>query len=102
MSIAVDFTSGTTLFPGLRLCDDMGGYYQNSLAVIRDVLGKMPVLGATDALMTLHGTSEMPPANFIAGGCVVRVERTLSSTTEVHEGALDRSYTLPTCLLHCL
>jgi hypothetical protein len=64
VKVAVDFTSGTTLFPGLRLVDDMGVYYAQSLAAIRGVLAKMPLLGAADALIALHGTSEIPPANF--------------------------------------
>lgn len=67
IAIAVDFTSGVTLFPGLRLCDDIDVYYQSSLAAIREVLEKMPALGAADAIFTLHGTSEIPPANFSAG-----------------------------------
>lgn len=45
----------------------MGVYYANSLAAIRDVLSKMPALGSADALVTLHGTSEIPPANFSSG-----------------------------------
>jgi hypothetical protein len=67
VAVVVDFSSGTTLFPGLRLCDDMGGYFQQSLAAINDVLGKMTALGASDALFALHGTSELPPANFSGG-----------------------------------
>ena len=64
MRVAVDFSALTTLFPGVRLCDDTGGYYAESLAALRDVLGKMPLLGSADALLTLHDASELPPANF--------------------------------------
>ncbi len=63
-SVAVDFTAGLTLFPGLRLVDDMGGYYEQSMAAVEQVLGKMPLLGARHALLALHSTSEIPPANF--------------------------------------
>jgi hypothetical protein len=45
----------------------MGVYYANSLAAIRSVLGKMPALGSSDAIFTLHDASEIPPANFSAG-----------------------------------
>ena len=64
--VVVDFSASTTLFPGIRLCDDMGGYYAESLAMLRDVVNKMPIVGSRDALLTLHDTSELPPANFSA------------------------------------
>lgn len=65
--IVVDFSASTTLFPGVRLCDDMGGYYAESMAMLRDVIAKMPLVGSRDALLTLHDTSELPPANFSSG-----------------------------------
>ncbi len=64
--VVVDFSATTTLFPGARLCDDMGGYFAESVAMLRDVIGKMPLVGSKDALLTLHDTSELPPANFSA------------------------------------
>jgi hypothetical protein len=64
-TIVVDFTRLLTLFPGLRLVNDMGAYYQASMAAVNETLGeKMPALGASHALFALHGVSEIPPANF--------------------------------------
>lgn len=85
VAVVVDFTSVTTLFPGIRLCNDMGGYYQDSLAVIRDVLSKMPVLGSADAIFALHGVSELPPANFSGnpvGDTAASVQATLSTLSQ--------------------
>jgi len=66
LSVVVDFSSGTTLFPGIRLIDDMHLYWLDSMARITDVLNKMSLLGATDAMFTLHTKSELPPQNFTA------------------------------------
>ena len=65
-SVAVDFTAGLTLFPGLRLVNDMGGYYEASMGVVQGVLDKMALLRARHAVLALHGVSEMAPANFSA------------------------------------
>ena len=64
LDVVVDFTSGTTLFPGLRLIDDMHLYWLDSMARIEAVFAKMAIIGAANAVFTLHGTSELPPANF--------------------------------------
>jgi hypothetical protein len=66
--IAVDFSRATNLFPGLRLSDDLHGAFEESLAVLTDVLlVKMPAARAADALLTLHNPAEIPPANFSSG-----------------------------------
>jgi len=62
--VAVDFSRSTNLFPALRLSADLAGAYAESMAVFDDVLSKAPLLGATDALVTLHGGAELAPANF--------------------------------------
>ncbi len=69
LRIAADFTRSTNLFPGLRLCDDMHVYYQESMTRIQDVLfNKLALFNASNpslhAIFTLHDTSEIPPANF--------------------------------------
>ena len=63
LAVAVDFSRSTNLFPGLRLADDLGGAYAESLAAISGALDKLPLLGARDALFTLHGAAEIAPAN---------------------------------------
>ena len=66
--VAVDFSRATNLFPGLRLSDDLHGAFEESFAVLTDVLlVKMPAARATNALLTLHDTAEIPPANFSSG-----------------------------------
>jgi hypothetical protein len=64
ISLAIDFSRSTTLFPGLRLSDDMDGSYQESLSVFLDVLSKMSLIGATDAFVTIHNGAEIAPSNF--------------------------------------
>ena len=64
LDVVVDFTSGTTLFPGLRLIDDMHMYWLDSMSRIEAVFAKMAIIGSANAVFTLHGTSELPPANF--------------------------------------
>lgn len=64
ISVAVDFSRATNLFPGLRLSDDLSGAYSESMAVFLNVISKMPFLFATDALVTLHNSAEIAPANF--------------------------------------
>lgn len=61
--MVVDFTSGTTIYPGpLCLTPDWwfgnsthGPRYARSMARLTAVLRKMPLVGARDALLTLHG-----------------------------------------------
>lgn len=64
IAIAVDFSRSTTLFPGLRLSDDLDGSYRESMDVFTDVLSKMALLGATDAFLTIHNGAELAPSNF--------------------------------------
>ena len=74
IAVAVDFSRSTNLFPGLRLSDDLGGAYAESMAAIADVVAKMPLLGAADALLTLHGGAELAPANFSGAGAYAASE----------------------------
>jgi len=64
ITLAVDFSRSTTLFPGLRLSDDLDGSYRESMAVFTDVLSKMVLVGAKDAFLTLHNGAELAPSNF--------------------------------------
>lgn len=83
IAVAVDFSRSTTLFPGLRLSDDLSGAFAESMAVFNDVLAKMPSLGAGDALLTLHGRAELAPTNFSAPGAyAASVTATLRALSE--------------------
>ena len=76
LRVVVDFTSGNTVFPGpLRMMDDYwyngtgvygtGPYYTRSMMRLQAVLRKMPLVGAHDALLTLHGPGGLGlPASF--------------------------------------
>jgi len=52
--LVVDLSSGVDLYPTLRLMDNLHEDYTNSLAAIKDVLGKMDALGAADLMLSLH------------------------------------------------
>ena len=85
LQVVVDFTSGTTLFPGpLRMSDDWwwsevknctepcGPWYTRGQTRIVNVLKKMPLVGAADAILTLHGAGGEGggaiPRNLCPGG----------------------------------
>ena len=87
--VAVDFSASTTLFPGLRLVDDMGLYYEESVAALAATLRKLPALGARHALIALHGVSEAPPANFSTG--TQRLTRASVAATLANLSALAAS-----------
>jgi len=59
--IVVDLSSGIDLYPALRLIDNAHEDYTNSMAAIRDVLGKKETLGATELILSLH---RYPENNF--------------------------------------
>ncbi len=59
--IVVDLSSGADLYPALRLIDNLHEDYTNSMAAIKDVLGKMEALGAKDLILSLH---RYPENNF--------------------------------------
>jgi hypothetical protein len=59
--MAVDLSSGVDLYPTLRLIDNLREDYTNSMAAIKDVLGKMEALGAKDLILSLH---RYPENNF--------------------------------------
>jgi hypothetical protein len=59
--IVLDLSSGLDLYPTLRLIDNAHEDYTNSMAAIRDVLGKMETLGATELILSLH---RYPENNF--------------------------------------
>ncbi len=54
LRIAVDLSPAINLYPGLRLVNNATNDYAASLAVIRDVLAKMEILGARDLVLSLH------------------------------------------------
>jgi hypothetical protein len=58
LRIVVDLSSGLNLYPDLRLIDNVHEDYRASMLAIDDVLAKMPLLGATDLILSLHSTPE--------------------------------------------
>ncbi len=58
LGIIVDFTSGLNLFPDLRIVDNDSVVYGKSMASIRSVFDKMPLLGSRDLILSLHRTVE--------------------------------------------
>ena len=56
--VLVDLTSGINLFPDLRLVNNIESEYRRSMESIRNVVAKMPAIGAHDLLLSLHKTVE--------------------------------------------
>ena len=52
--LVVDFSPGLNFYPDLVLLDTLDFRYEESVAAIDNVLGKMAALGATDAVFCLH------------------------------------------------
>lgn len=52
--VLVDLTSGINLFPDLRLVNNIESEYRRSMESIRNVVAKMPAIGAHDLLLSLH------------------------------------------------
>ena len=74
LRVHVDLSSGVNLYPGLRLIDNLGADYTNSMAAVTDVLAKMPILGARDLVFSLH---RHPENNFSGEQTQQAFERTL-------------------------
>ena len=94
LRVAVDFTRSTNLFPGLRLCDDIHGYYQDSMARIHDVLfNKLVLFNASNpelhAIFTLHATSEIPPTNFSSNPQAQTAASVLQTLSDISGHALS-------------
>ncbi len=58
LKVIVDFSSGINLFPDLRLVDNDSIEYAHSMDVIKSVIDKMGLLGASDLILTTHRTVE--------------------------------------------
>ena len=54
----VDFSHDLNLFPGLTLLDSYPPHFNASVAAVDDVLAKMRLCGATDAIFALHRKPE--------------------------------------------
>jgi hypothetical protein len=73
--VAVDFSPGLNFYPDLTLLDTLPSRYEASAALIDDVLDKMALLGARDAVFCLHRKPEnhcddaRAEARFLAGAC---------------------------------
>jgi hypothetical protein len=85
LRIVVDLSSGLNLYPTLRLIDNDPKDYAASMAVIADVLRKMPALGSRDLILRVH---RAPETNFTDAQMHAAVETTLrslaSQATEHH------------------
>jgi hypothetical protein len=94
LSVGVDLSTGIDLFPKLRLgnfteTDDPpwnsfhtanGEFYNESIAVVNDVITKATVLGARDILLSLHGVPEIGPNATTTATLVAATLRTLVAT----------------------
>ncbi|XEC96047.1 hypothetical protein AB6A23_05640 [Paenibacillus tarimensis] len=58
LNIIVDLSSGINLYPDLRLVNNDDEEYGKSMAVIEDVIAKMPLIGAKDLIVCLHRAPE--------------------------------------------
>ena len=58
LRVVVDFSSGLNFYPTLTLLDTLAFRYEESVEQIDDVLAKMKVLGARDAVFSLHRKPE--------------------------------------------
>ncbi len=56
--IAVDFSRDMNLFPGLTLLDAYPPHFEQAVVQIDDVLDKMTICGAWDAIISLHRKPE--------------------------------------------
>jgi hypothetical protein len=74
LRVFVDLSSGTNLYPTLRLVDNLAADYEESLATMADVLAKMKVLGARDLILSLH---RQPENNFSGPQTQEGFEKTL-------------------------
>lgn len=74
LRVFVDLTSGINLYPDLRLINNLEEDYNDSLAVVSDVLEKMEILGAHDLILSLHRD---PETNFTHEQTTASFEQTL-------------------------
>ncbi|MGM0879924.1 MAG: hypothetical protein ACQEXQ_02655 [Bacillota bacterium] len=58
LKIIVDLSSGINLYPDVRLVNNDDEEYGKSMAVIEDVIAKMPLIGAKDLILCLHRAPE--------------------------------------------
>lgn len=83
LRLAVDFSSGLNLYPGLRLVDNLPEDYVASTNTIAEVLAKMPILGARDLILTLH---RHPENNFTGQQTDASFEATLRELATLATG----------------
>ena len=58
LRLVVDLTSGLNLYPNLRLLNNDQSRFEESMAVIGDVVDKMAVIGSSELIVSLHQTPE--------------------------------------------
>ena len=58
LRLTVDFSSGLNFYPDLTLLDNMVARYEESCAIIDEVMDRMVILGAREAVITLHREPE--------------------------------------------
>jgi hypothetical protein len=76
LRIYVDLSSAINLYPGLRLIDNLDPDYQESMAIVRNVLAKMQILSARDLIISLH---RHPENNFTSAQTDDAFVKTLSA-----------------------
>ena len=92
--IYADLSSSINLYPSLRLVDNIEPDYQASLAIVRDVLDKMEILGARDLILSWH---RAPENNFTGAQ---HEEAFVKSMKNLAEDASRRGITLHLRLAH--
>ncbi len=58
LRLIVDFSSGLNFYPDLTLLDTLMFRYEETVAAMDDVLNKMKIIGAPDAVISLHRMPE--------------------------------------------
>ncbi len=61
VKVVVDFSHGLNHFPGITLMDNLPSRYEESIGAIDDVLEKMTIIGASDAIISLHWKPQCSP-----------------------------------------
>jgi hypothetical protein len=88
LRVVVDLSSGLNLYPDLRLVDNSGRDYAASREAIAGVIAKMPLLGATDLMLSLH---RVPENNITEQETWAGFEKTLR---EICKSAAERGVTV--------
>ncbi len=82
LRLIVDFSSGLNFYPDLTLLDTFAMRYDQSVAAINDVLDKMVLWGAHDAVISLHREPEFPSEEGVVDSSFLRGVKDLCRRAE--------------------